>query len=110
MKGMERELMRREDRRISREENMMKKILLTLAILVTAGALSFGQSGDRPASADANSAGAPVATPRLDADQHHDWGWLGLLGLAGLGGLAGRKRNEVAGRNRSDINEVRRAA
>jgi len=81
----------------------------TLAIALTAAALTFGGAGVATAAAPA--AGQSVVaqgttnTPQESSDKTGLWGLLGLLGLAGLGGL--KRRNNTADVNRSGTTNPR---
>jgi MYXO-CTERM domain-containing protein len=85
----------------------MKKLLST-ALLICATSMVSAQSADQPPS---NDRGANTPATRADDSNHGNWGWLGILGLAGLGGLAGRRRNNIADRDKgTNVSDIRRAA
>jgi MYXO-CTERM domain-containing protein len=87
----------------------MTKLLSFFAILTLATTLGFSQAAERPATTDRDANG-PTATRTDEAQNDHNWGWIGLIGLAGLGGLAGRrKRDDIRNRDQ-DATKIRRAA
>jgi LPXTG-motif cell wall-anchored protein len=77
-----------------------------LAVLLTAGAVSFGGAAVANATPVSDLSGAPLATSTTtilaadgaddDGDDTGLWGLAGLLGLLGLLGL--KRRNDVDGR------------
>lgn len=60
-----------------------------LSIAVMIGASTISASAQTATSAPTDAA-STVSQP---AQEHHDWGWLGLIGLAGLAGLRRQPRD-----------------
>ncbi len=70
-----------------------------LPCIVISTGLLVGASAMAQQPQDQNSA----TSQRMDREQNHDYGWVGLIGLAGLAGLVRRNRKDtqISGRNAS---------